>query len=127
MYLLQGYCSARVRRPIPTLAHSKDNLVSYCADSIDDHLDHIAVLQKALWLHEQAHSAWRSRLDDRPLAQRGAAAQMRDDLGNAEDLIRRLGLLPHLAVDLGDVVNLLRVRDQAGCHDARTDGSELVK
>lgn len=89
----------------------KDYLVSYCADAVNDNLDYIAVLQEALWLHEQAHSAWRSCLDNCPLAKRGATGQMRDDFGNAEDLVRCFGLLPHLAVDLGDVVKLLRVRD----------------
>lgn len=103
------------------------HLVPYGTNSVHSDLHHVAILQETLGLHEQAYPARRAGLDDSALAQRGAAAQVRDDLGDAEDHVRRLGLLPHLAVDLGDVVEFLGVGDEAGCHDAGADGGELVE
>lgn len=52
---------------------------------------------------------------------------MLDNLRHAPDHVTRAGLLPHLTIDFGRVVQLLRIANHTGSRNAGPDGREAVE
>src|ERR1043166_2494678 len=79
-----------------------------------------------LGLHAQTHARRRARGDEIARKQRHVLREIRHELGDAEDHGARIAALTLLAVHVQPHVEILRILDLVGGHQARPDRSEGI-
>ena len=113
----------------PSPSRLKHHLVHQTPNPIDLDLYYITALQEArpLRLEKDAHATRRARHDGRPGPQRRPSRQMRNDLLDGPNHVIGARLLPHLAIDLGAVRELLRIGNPRRADDARPEGRKAIE
>src|SRR5271165_4224238 len=90
-------------------------------------LDDVAALEELGRLHAEAHALRRAGDDHVSRQQRHELAEMRKDLGDGEDHVAGVALLPDGAVDGERERDRLRVGDLVGRHQPRPERTERVE
>src|SRR5690242_10814096 len=105
----------------------KLHFVDDAPDSFHIDLHLITICHESLGVHEQTNTAWRTRQDCSTSSERCASAEMLYDLSNSEDHVVGSSFLPLFSVDLGPVLQLLRIPNNILARNTRPYGRELVK
>lgn len=106
---------------------SKGHLVSDLANLGNLDRDDITVVEPLGLLHTHSHTGRSTGHNDSALLKSGALGDERNDLGDVEEKVGRVGVLANLVVDLGGQLETRTVAENLVGHDRRANRTVLVK